>query len=104
MHLARPSPAQALVLASRVLCSCLQLHTQCLMSLQPMGVKSKRFMKQMLQHMKQARYIKTMKTGKGTQMGFILPENMNPQGKGVPWPLAPVSSPAADEESSQDAA
>ena len=67
-----------------------------------MGVKSKRFMKLILQNMKSFRYIKTVKTGKGGQMGYILPENMNPKGKGVPWPMAPIDPSAQQQQ--QDAA
>ena len=69
-----------------------------------MGVKSKRFMKLMLQNMKSHRYIKTIKTGKGAQMGYILPENMNPKGKGVPWPMPPVDLSAAQQQQQQESA
>ena len=77
---------------------------QCLACVQPMGVKSKRFMKLMLQNMKSFRYIKTVKTGKGTQMGYILPENMNPKGKGVPWPMPPMDPSAQQQQAQQEAA
>lgn len=72
--------------------------------LQPMGVKSKRFMKLMLQNMKSFRYIKTVKIGKGTQMGYILPENMNPKGKGVPWPMPPIDPSAQQQQPQQEPA
>jgi hypothetical protein len=57
-------------------------------------------MKQMLLHMKLARHIKTAKTGKGNQMGYILPEHMEPRGKGVPWPHPLPDIPAAGQEQS----
>ena len=77
-----------------------------------MGVKSKSFMKMMLNHMKKARYIKTQKTGKGSQFGYILPEMMKPQGPGVkfPWPVPPTAPSSAQyqaeasPETSQQAA
>ena len=77
-----------------------------------MGVKSKSFMKMMLNHMKKARYIKTQKTGKGSQFGYILPEMMQPPAPGVkfPWPVPPTPPSAAqyqaeaNSETSQQAA
>ena len=57
-------------------------------------------MKQMLLHMKRARHIKTAKTGKGGQMGYILPEHMQPKGKGVSWPHPIPDIPAAGQEQS----
>lgn len=65
-----------------------------------MGVKSKSFMKMMLNHMKKARYIKTQKTGKGSQFGYILPEMMKPQAPGVkfPWPVPPTAPAPAQHQ------
>ena len=65
-----------------------------------MGVKSKGFMKMMLNHMKKARYIKTQKTGKGSQFGYILPEMMKPQAPGVkfPWPMPPTAPSLAQHQ------
>lgn len=59
-------------------------------------------MKLMLQNMKSFRYIKTVKIGTGTQMGYILPENMSPRGKGVPWPKPP-NDPSAQQQQQEAA-
>ncbi|KAK9915858.1 hypothetical protein WJX75_005350 [Coccomyxa subellipsoidea] len=50
------------------------------------GLKSKRFMKQMLLHMKKARHIKSKPSGKGNHFGYILPNKLNPPEPHVPWP------------------
>lgn len=50
------------------------------------GIKSKRFMKQMLLHMKKARYIKSKPSGKGNHFGYILPSKLNPPEPHVKWP------------------
>lgn len=46
--------------------------------MQAEGIKSKRFMKQMLLHMKKARYIKSKPSGKGNHFGYILPSKLEP--------------------------
>lgn len=43
-------------------------------------------MKQMLLHMKKARYIKAKPSGKGSSMGYILPFNIKPPQPGVKFP------------------
>jgi hypothetical protein len=52
---------------------------------QEQGVKSKRFMKQMLLHMKKARHIRTLKEKGATHFGYIMPEKIPP-----PPPLPPA--------------
>ncbi|BDA44271.1 hypothetical protein COCOBI_05-4550 [Coccomyxa sp. Obi] len=52
------------------------------------GIKSKRFMKQMLLHMKKARYIKSKPSGKGNHFGYIIPSKLNPPEPHVKWPEA----------------
>ena len=48
-------------------------------------MKSKRFMKQMLLHMKKARHIKTLKDKGATHFGYIMPEKVP-----KPPPLPPA--------------
>ncbi|EIE26010.1 hypothetical protein COCSUDRAFT_52651 [Coccomyxa subellipsoidea C-169] len=50
------------------------------------GLKSKRFMKQMLLNMKKARHITARPSGKGNHFGYILPSKLNPPKPHVPWP------------------
>ena len=48
------------------------------MWLQGEGVKSKRFMKQMLSDMRKARHLKTLKEKGATHFSYLLPEKLPP--------------------------